>query len=62
MNAMKDEILKMSRDQLIDFLIENWTDFVKNLKPGKERDFWKSEKYHPTEMLRGVAISLIEEA
>jgi len=57
---MKDKILKMDRDQLIDFLIEHWTDFVKNLPTGREREFWKSEKYHPTEKLRGVALSLID--
>ena len=58
---MEDKILKMDRDQLIDFLIEHWTDFIRQLPRGREKEFFNLHPdFHTAENMRGVALSLIE--
>lgn len=39
----KSEIVYMTRDQQIDFLMETWSDFVEQLPTGKERAFFERQ-------------------
>lgn len=56
----KEEVLKMSRDVLIDFLVENWTDFVRKLPTGREKEFFHSNPdFHTVKNMRAVAIEFI---
>jgi hypothetical protein len=58
---MKEKILRMNRDQLIDFLIDNWTEFIRTLPTGREKEFFN---LHPDlytkEKLRSIALDLID--
>lgn len=55
----KDDILSMSRDELIDFLVENWS-LSKQLPAGKEREYFLSRPgFHTMENMQGVALELI---
>lgn len=56
------EINNMTRDQLIDFLIENWTDFVRKLPTGREKEFFNLHPdFHTVENMRAVALSLVNQ-
>ena len=55
----KEEILKMSRDELIDFLVSNWK-LAKELPAGKEREYFMSRPdFHTMENMQGVALEII---
>lgn len=54
-----DEILAMSREELIDFLVDNWS-LAKELPAGKERDYFLTRPdFHTMENMQGVALALI---
>lgn len=58
----KEKILQMSRDELVDFLVENWTDFVCQLPTGREKEFFNLHPdFHTVENMRLVALSLIDQ-
>ena len=55
----KEEILKMSRDELIDFLVNNWK-LAKELPPARAHEYFKSRPdFHTMENMQGVALELI---
>lgn len=56
---MKPEILKMDRDELIDFLIKNDTYIIPKLPSGREKEFFNNNPdFHTTEILQEYALSL----
>ena len=58
---MKEEILKMSRDELIDFLVEKWTEISIELPKGREKEFFNQHPdLHTIENMRAVALSLAD--
>lgn len=58
---MKFEILKMDRDELIDFLIEKDTRIVPNLPTGREKEFFNNNPdFHTTDILREYALTLAD--
>ena len=52
---METEILNMTKDQLIDYLVENWTELVNEMPKGKERIFFQN---HEVDDMRAMALSL----
>ncbi len=58
---MKSKILKMGRDELIDFLIEKDTRIIPGLPTGREKEFFNNNPgFHTTDRLREHALSLID--
>ena len=58
--TMKEKILQMSREELVDFLVENWADFVRKLPTGREKEFFNLHPdLHTVENMRAVALELI---
>ncbi len=58
---MKEKILKMTREELVNFLVENWTELVCQLPTGREKEFFNSNPdFHTVENMQGVALSLID--
>ena len=56
---MKKEILKMNRDEVIDYLIKNETHFTRTVPHGDLKRFFNNNpKFHTTEILREYALSL----
>lgn len=56
---MKSKILKMGRDELIDFLINSDTYIIPKLPIGREKKFFNNNPdFHTTEILREYALSL----
>ena len=54
---MKEQILKMSKDEIVDFLVENWNEMTRLLPENRKKEFFNS---HPVEPLREIALSLID--
>ena len=52
---MNKKISNMTKDQLIDFLVGNWTELVKEPPKGKERTFFQN---HSVEDMRAMALSI----
>jgi len=59
---MKDKILKMSRNELIDYLVENWTDVrrIYNFAPYNKnlRLVFSDIEFHTIENMREQALIL----
>jgi hypothetical protein len=56
---MKSNILKMGRDELIEFLINSDTCIIPKLPKGREKEFFNNNPdFHTTEILREYALSL----
>jgi hypothetical protein len=54
---MKEQILQMSKDELVNFLVENWHEMTRLLPENRKKEFFNS---HPVEPLREIALSLID--
>lgn len=54
---MKEQILQMSKDELVNFLVENWHEMTRLLPEKRKKEFFNS---HPVEPLREIALSLID--
>ncbi len=54
---MKEQILNMSKDELVDFLVRNWHEMTRLLPENRKKEFFNS---HPVEPLREIALSIIE--
>jgi len=48
---IKEEILKTTKDELINFLIENDTYIIPKLPTGREKEFFNANDFHTTERL-----------
>jgi hypothetical protein len=58
---MKSEILKMDRDELIDFLIKNDTYLIPKLPTGREKEFFNNNpNFHTTDILRKYSLTLTD--
>lgn len=58
---MKSEILKMDRDELIDFLFKSDTYLIPKLPSGREKEFFNNNPgFHTTDKLREYALTLVD--
>jgi hypothetical protein len=58
---MEKGILKMNRDELIDFLIKNDTYIIPKLPTGREKEFFNNNPdFHTTDILREYALTLAD--
>jgi hypothetical protein len=58
---MEQKIINMTRDELIDFLMENWKLLVLHLPTKIGRQFFADEKYHTVEKLRSAALQVFHQ-
>ena len=61
---MKERILQMSREELVDFLAENWTEMTRKLPEDKRKVFFNNHAAEPdyTEYMRAVALELADQS
>jgi hypothetical protein len=55
---MKNRILNMSKDELADFLVENWHEVNRILPEKGKKEFYKS---HSWKMLKEIALLLADQ-
>lgn len=53
----KDEIIQMSKDEIVDFLVNNWHEMTRMLPENRKKEFFNS---HPEKPLKEIALSLID--
>ena len=55
----RELVLKMDRDEIMDFLIQCQSHFAIELPSGREKEIWNNHSdFHTTDKLRGLALEL----